>query len=176
MSTPENVATAFGIFSTTSGNEILVGEFVEIDEAICWVAFNQFQTPALGRRPVHEFLIHADYASWLDEQADQDEQAFKIAREQVFNAIENGHLPLVGKESERENDDPEIVPLRPFITHVTPQMLAEGGWIEQARSYGVGELQFDGLFVPFADLERLFGPFKKSSAGKTGNYRLDVPR
>lgn len=157
-------AMAFELLATGNDKEIFAGEFLEIDEAICWVAFDNYQFPPLGPRVAHELLIHADLALWLDEEADRQEQAFGIAREQVFNAIENGHVVLVGKESERTDVVNDVRYSQPFVTVVTPQMVAEGGWKEQSRSYDVGELKFDGLFVRFTDMVKLFGPLKKSSS------------
>ena len=162
MASPEIMAMAFDLLSSGFDKEKLSGEFLEIDEAICWVAFDRFQPPPFGPRAAHEFLIHADLAIWLDEQAERNEQVFKIAREQVFNAIENGHILLVGKETDRESDEVNGVFNQPLITFVTPQMLADGGWQESNPSYEVGELHFDGLFVRFSDVQKLFGPFKKS--------------
>lgn len=163
MASPEVMSMFFDMISSGYDKEKLSGEFLEIDEAICWVAFDQFQFRAFGPRAAHEFLVHVDLAAWLDEESERNEQAFRIAREQVFNAIENGHILFVGKESEREADEANGIFGQPFITFVTPQMLTEGGWRESGRSYEIGELRFDGLFVRFADVEKLFGPLKKSA-------------
>lgn len=165
---------AFELVSSGYDKEKLSGEFLEIDEAICWVAFDQFQFRAFGPRAAHEFLIHSDLAAWLDEEAERNDQAFGIAREQVFNAIENGHILFVGKETEREADEANGIFGQPLITFVAPQMLAEGGWKESGRSYEIGELQFDGLFVRFADVEKLFGPMKKSTLTSTSQPKVSI--
>ena len=175
MASQELMAMAFEMITPGYDKEKLSGEFLEIDEAICWVAFDQFQFPAFGPREAHVFMIHVDLSAWLDEEADRHEKAFEIARNQIFNAIENGHILLVGKETEQEAGEAKENFVQPFVTFVTPQMLSEGGWKESNRSYEIGELQFDGLFVRFADIQRLFGPFKKASSQSASQPTTSIP-
>ncbi len=173
MSFEEAKRTFFELLTLKPYNEKISGKLVEIDEAICWVAFDSFQMPPLGPREAYEFLLHTDYREWLEGEADKTQQAFEIAREQVFNAIENGHVAAVGKEAEREMDDPRGEHVPP-LTIVTPQMFTNGGWSEAGRAYQIGETTFEGLFVKHDDLIRVFSPFKKTrSAGDS--EKMEIP-
>lgn len=131
-------------------------QFLLFDEAICCIAFGDYQFPGNGPRPISELFTDDEI---LEHEATRQLGRYELAEEQLLALIAQSKVRLYGRLV-KSNLDATVVQKAgsQFSSHertrrILPGEVEVGEFYEDDGQHHVGERWYDCLVVGAADLE-----------------------
>jgi hypothetical protein len=136
-------------------------KYLLFHEAMCWIAFDQYDFPPIGPRDYFEFMF--DDTFWGDE-GSMDRAKYELAEQQLIAAIENGLISLLGgnKQVGEITHSPAIQnseSVEMQMHQISHDAVAASDFYEDDGVYYVANRWYDRLIVPVNELEAAFSAF-----------------
>ena len=134
-------------------------KYLLFDEAVCWIAFKQYEYPPIGPRDAYEYMMGD---AVFEEEGIECRGKYELAQDQLIAAIENRLVTLAGllyenAGTEGKPDENQPSSRRMEMHAISHEAAASGDFYEEDGSWFVADRWYDKLVVPVKELEAVFG-------------------